>query len=74
MGIAVGTSVEDSPTIGETPCTGSRSIPMTSGLLGKMVLTFLAGLSPSGCTPVLFKTLAGLGGAGFGASATTSSW
>ena len=51
MGVAVGTSVEDFLTIREMPCTGSRSIPMTSGLLGNMVLTFLVGLSPSGCAP-----------------------
>ena len=39
-GMEVGTSVVDSPTIGDTPCTGSRSIPITSGLIGTVVLTF----------------------------------
>ena len=62
IGIAVGTSVLDSPTMGET-WTASTSILLASGVLGNVIFCFFCARSPFGWSPTLFNTLIGIFGA-----------
>jgi len=69
MGTTVGTSVEDSPTIGDIL---STSMPTISGLFGIIVFCFFGARSSSCGSEVLFSTVIGLAAIGLGGRAATS--
>ena len=73
VGKTPGTSVDDSPTIGETLWALSKSMPMTSRLFSNVVFCFFVTRSPSGGSATLFSMFNGLTTIGLGGQAATSS-